>query len=189
MAGSESTYRIIRVLSFISNFFRSSRLPKLLHAGKENWALVTGASDGIGFGFAEELASRGFHIILHGRNEQKLKGCQERLSKNYPQAKTRLYVADATQPFSVELLNAAVEGTHLTLLVNNVGGFPLNDFPLAQDYTSEQIDMLINLNVGFTTKIDRELLPTLIKNEPSAILNISSLASYGMLFIPQQNND
>ncbi len=41
--------------------------------GANSWALVTGASDGIGKGFCQELANKGFNIILIARNPEKLK--------------------------------------------------------------------------------------------------------------------
>src|SRR3984893_12013911 len=37
-----------------------------------SWALITGSTDGIGLGFAKELCSRGFNVLLHGRNMGKL---------------------------------------------------------------------------------------------------------------------
>ena len=37
------------------------------------WALVTGADGGLGFAFSNALAAKGFNIVLHGRNEAKLK--------------------------------------------------------------------------------------------------------------------
>lgn len=46
-----------------------STLNKRYNASGNNWALVTGATNGIGFGFCEELCERGFNVILHGRNK------------------------------------------------------------------------------------------------------------------------
>lgn len=42
-------------------------------AKEASWALVTGGSDGIGYGFCRKLANEGFNILIVGRNEQKLK--------------------------------------------------------------------------------------------------------------------
>ena len=63
---------------------------------KASWALITGASDGIGKGFAEELCQRGFNVILHGRNESKLNRLKDELLKQWPERELRTLVLDAT---------------------------------------------------------------------------------------------
>lgn len=146
---------------------------------------MTGASDGIGLGFAKDLAHRGFNIILHGRNKQKLEGVAEQLAEAYPKMQTRIYIANASSlegdGYFRDLLDP-IKDLYVTVLVNNVGGIPspVKTFAYLQDTTPEKIDAIFNLNAGFTTKITRAVIPTLIKNEPSAILNLGSAASLGL---------
>ena len=143
--------------------------------------MVTGASDGIGEGFAHELAERGFHIVLHGRNPEKLQKKQALLKTAYPAVKTRLWIADAMQDVSKEELMEAVRGLHLTLLINNVGGLPpgVDPYTALDDQSFEHIDRTVHMNVGFATKLEAALLSVLSENQPSCILNISSLATLG----------
>lgn len=61
----------LQVIKSVYFHFRSiTNMPDIY--GKKSWAVVTGATDGIGFGFCEELASLGFNICLISRNGDKL---------------------------------------------------------------------------------------------------------------------
>ena len=104
------------------------------------------------------------------------------LKATYPAVKTRLWIADAAQDISREDLLEAVKGLHLTLLLNNVGGLPPDVDPYAalDDQTFSQIDRTVHMNVGFATKLEAALLPVLCENQPSCIVNISSLSVLGM---------
>ena len=52
--------------------------------GSDSWAVVTGGSEGVGYAFAEELANRGFNIVLMARDLKKLNDCAEKLQKIKP---------------------------------------------------------------------------------------------------------
>ena len=63
---------IYHILDFIWLYFlRPSSVKRYLH-GRAPYAIVTGATDGIGRATAAELVTRGFNLILHGRNEEKM---------------------------------------------------------------------------------------------------------------------
>lgn len=99
------------------------------------WALVTGASDGIGVGFAEELASQGFNVILHGRNAEKLQTVSETLQAQFPGRKFKILVLDAVQDAgNVDKIQAALaefKDLNLKVLINNVGGMVSPDAVLS----------------------------------------------------------
>lgn len=86
------------IVSFVSPFIRPSRLGRYLHDtdGKPPWALVTGASDGIGKQFCNQLAARGFNVVLHGRNPSKLARVKDELVKAFPQRQFRTLIADGS---------------------------------------------------------------------------------------------
>ena len=65
------SYTSLKFLRFIYLYTRPSSVERYFY-GDSPWALVTGASDGIGFGIAQELATNGLNVILHGRNPEKL---------------------------------------------------------------------------------------------------------------------
>ena len=110
------------------SFVRPSTLHVYRHSKSGSWALVTGASDGIGLGFCEELLARGFNVLLHGRNPQKLDRIIGELSTKYPERSLDKVIADASKyDNGYEEIARKVKSLHgpLTVLVNNVGTFPL----------------------------------------------------------------
>lgn len=180
-----TAYHLLKAIEFGHlHFIRASSLDRYKSSDKDSaWALVTGASDGIGKGFAEELCQRGFNVVLDGRNEQKLNRVRGELLQQWPTQKVRILVLDAVEHASdLPRLAEAVEelkDLNLKILVNNVGGAasvkplisPFQKSP--QDATQIQLD----LNIRFQTELMRLLLPTLLSNQPSAILNVGSASA------------
>ena len=174
-----------RVLSVLFHFARPPVIDRYRHGRDDTWALVTGASDGIGLGLSRELCARGFNVILHGRNEKKLKGAQETLLKEFPSRKTRIYVADAVTVTSCDDFVQSLEGTRLSILINNVGGVGVlkSDFTPAEGFTPQNITDMFNLNAGFATRLTGALLPVLARNGPALVVNIASIAAFGLPFL------
>ncbi|PMD38645.1 NAD(P)-binding protein [Hyaloscypha variabilis F] len=157
-------------------------LSKYAHSERPPWALVTGASDGIGLGFVQELSSHGFNIILHGRNQSKLQTTITTLKSQYPSREYRTFIHDAEQELTAEILSnllTSLQDIHLTILINNVGGAG-SVTPAWQTFLArspQDVDKYINLNLRFPTQLTRALLPQLTENQPSFILNLSSFAA------------
>ncbi|KAF7350715.1 NAD(P)-binding protein [Mycena sanguinolenta] len=186
------TYYAYNIFSFLYLFlFHRSTISRYLHppstsaasstSEHRSWALITGASDGIGMGFAYELASKGFNIILHGRSPTKLAAVETALKAQYPQISTRLFVLDA-YPCSVAAIDdyirgLAEDGLSIRILVNNIGGGALvkPTFRPLTKLTAEDVQKLFDLNVGFPTLLTRALLP--VVQEPALVLNLGSFAS------------
>jgi short-subunit dehydrogenase len=182
--------KAIRVLQFYLLY--SSDLSQYKSPSGQSWALVTGASDGIGKAFARDLCRRGFNVIIHGRNEQKLLGVAAELEKAYPNREVRLLVLDAVAvPWTEETDRTvldAVDGLDLTILINNVGGaggvHPT--WATVAQRSTWDLDAHINLNARFMTQITRVLIPVLARGrgrgttnyqpqrQRAAIVNISS---------------
>ncbi|KAF2087135.1 short chain dehydrogenase/reductase [Saccharata proteae CBS 121410] len=176
---STAVYTAYKFLSFIRIYLRSSDLPRYLRPDGSAWALVTGASDGIGASIAAELCTRGFNIVLHGRNPTKLSAVRDRLLKANPTRQVSFAIADASLPDAdIQAVVDAVKDKNLTVLVNNVGGIPMTTkiVGLASD-TADRVDALLNLNVRFPVQLTRALLPQLQTNKPALIINLSSVTS------------
>jgi NAD(P)-dependent dehydrogenase (short-subunit alcohol dehydrogenase family) len=88
-------------------------------------ALVTGATDGIGVPTARELARRGFHVILHGRSEERLAQAVAQVRAALPGASLETACADLAHLAEVHALGQALRSAHprLHALVLNAGVF------------------------------------------------------------------
>ncbi|KAK4553255.1 hypothetical protein LTR86_009555 [Recurvomyces mirabilis] len=165
---------------------RPSTLQVYCHSEKGSWALVTGSTDGIGRAFADELLNRGFNVLLHGRNKEKLVRVQKEVAGKHPRRTVDYVVADASSYDRVEL--NVVEKVKqlpgkLTILVNNVGGVNTSPTYCAfKDMTAADIDTQININSRFPTHLTSALLPILHENRPALIMNAGSAA--GNLGVP-----
>ncbi|KAI4126901.1 MAG: hypothetical protein LQ347_004806 [Umbilicaria vellea] len=170
------------LLSFTNLFARSISLPRYLHH-TSSWALITGSCDGIGRGSVEELCLQGFNVVLHGRNPAKLERLKEDLNKEFSGCSIRIAVADSLQSNDASSNQAIVDGVqdlNLTVLVNNIGGLAgivTPNFKTLERLSTQEIDDTIQLNLGFATQITHALLPILERNQPSLIINISSVAA------------
>lgn len=180
-------YLIATFLQFIFIYLRPSSILSYRHQ-TESWALVTGASDGIGFALAHELCYRGFNVILHGRNPAKLEGVKSTLTHAFPATKIRLIVMDASLPVSSSSLQRLVDGiqdVHLSVLINNVGGTGALSLDLKtfKDHTHDEVDAMLNLNSRFAIQLTRAIIPLLQRNQPGLIINIGSTASIGIPYL------
>lgn len=177
-------YWAIQLARYVYCYIRSSSLPRYNPTGKDAWALITGATDGIGFGFAEELSERGFNVFLHGRNREKLSRRQEELQTKFPNIKYKVIVSDAANIHeNINLTPNEIGDANLTILVNNVGG-EKQSYRGLTELSYQDVRTTINTNATFMTQITRVLLPVLERNGPSLVLNVSSIAAYGMPFVP-----
>src|SRR6202007_1664191 len=86
------------------------------------WALVTGASAGIGVAFAEELARSGTHLVLTARRKDRLEELASRL-RDASKVKVEVVVADLADPKAPEAIFAFTQGKgiEIDLLINNAG--------------------------------------------------------------------
>ena len=96
--------------------------------GPSPYAVVTGATDGIGKATAQELYDKGFNLILHGRNKEKLEDVvaeiQSAKSKRTGQVQdVKHFLEDASKAgIDFEGIAKRFEGLNITIFVNNVGG-------------------------------------------------------------------
>lgn len=211
----------LSLLSIITNaaaFFhlyliKPSKLHRYLHdtSGKPAWALVTGASGGIGKQLCHELAAQGFNVVLHGRNPTKLAAVGDEIAKRFPHREFRTLIADAsaiscnncrgrngdmvslpatnkvatrTTPANFEVIAASLADINLTVLINNAGGnYPTPPDPVYQflhDASEARLVENVNLNAVFPLLLQSRLLPLLLGNSPSLIINMGSLSDGGL---------
>ncbi len=140
------------------------------------YALITGASKGIGKAIATELASRGVDLLLVARDVSALEELSTTLKKTY-QIDVQFLGIDLSQPNAVQTLNSWIETNlyRINILVNNAGYGLSGPFT---DYTLEEHTAMMQVNMQVPVVLTGTLLPQLKANQPSYILNIVSSAAY-----------
>jgi short-subunit dehydrogenase len=134
-------------------------------------ALVTGATSGIGEGFARQLALRGYDLILHGRRREKLEGLARELETRHGVG-AEVLIAELAEEGGVQAVEERIGGEdRLTMLVNNAGGTPLKPFVETE---WEAIDAMIRVHVTAVTRFTRAALPGMMARGRGDIINVSS---------------
>lgn len=147
------------------------------------YALVTGASQGLGRAFAEECARRRFNLILVSLPGEGLPAVAEMLSKTYA-VQAEYFETDLTAPQGPEMLVNWISSYDwpVAVLINNAGCGYNKRF---EDSTLTENENCILLNNYALVKITRLLLPELKRQPRAYILNVSSLAAFfPMPFMP-----
>ena len=106
------------------------------------WALVTGASSGLGAAFAKELAGQGLNLVLVARREDRLRSLAKDLERT-ASIETRVVSADLSREDFLAAVMEATDGLEVNLVVNNAGHTLTGDF-LANELASEV--RMLNLN-------------------------------------------
>jgi hypothetical protein len=114
------------------------------------WALVTGASSGIGAEFSRQLAGAGLNIVLAARRGALLDELGHELTERFG-VKSRSVVVDLSEEVSVERLGEAVSDLDIGLVVSNAGTGNPGDF-LSQDHSEQlrlfRLNALAHLNIA-----------------------------------------
>lgn len=138
------------------------------------YALVTGASRGLGKDIALELARRGIPTILVGTNERVRAVCDEIVTTWH--VRSECYITDLTKRENVlkmaEAINCQFE---VFMLINNAGVGGTHGF---EDASVEYIENIIDLNVRCTALLTHQMLPNLKRQPKSYILNVGSMAAH-----------
>lgn len=142
---------------------------------RETYAVVTGASQGLGKSFAKELAKSGSNLLLISLPSQGLPAFCETLERQHG-IKAYHYEIDLSAEGSVIDLGKWINSRFdVDTLINNVGIGGTMSFPEA---TAEYIQRIIQLNVMTPSLLTHQLLPNLMQRKKAYILNVSSLAAF-----------
>lgn len=161
------------------NFFLNSDLQStnsiIMDTKQNKYALITGASKGLGKAFATELASRGIPLMLVALEPDELQQLADELSGQY-RIDVRWLAADFRDPDSVyRVAGWAADQAPVFLLINNAGLGGTRAFETA---SPDYMDTIIQVNIRATTLLTRLLLPHLKQQEKAYILNVASMASF-----------
>lgn len=121
------------------------------------WAVVTGASAGIGREFARQLAGEGLNLVLVARREETLRGLSEELEQQHG-IKTRVLAQDLSKDGASDAVLDAVEDLDLGLLVSNagagkMGGFLQNSSGALREMLMLNVIAQMELSHGFASRL------------------------------------
>lgn len=138
------------------------------------WAVVTGASQGIGEGFARELASRGYSLVLVSRRADRLEELATELTEGTG-IQTRVVSADLSAPGAARQIADATHGLDVGLLVSNAGAANMGGF---LQNRVEDLSADLVLNASSHMELAHEFGSRLrARGRPGGILMVSSTAS------------
>lgn len=166
------------ILFVYKNFIRKRHNLQIRYGGKDTWAMVTGATDGIGRGFCEELAREGFNIILVSRTLEKLQKVAQEISSDF-KVKTevvQLNFAENIKPEDyIKTFTPLKEKYDIAILVNNVG---FNHRGYHSEIPLESFITMINVNIVPQTILTKLFSEKLMKrNKRSAVIDLSSVTA------------
>jgi len=152
------------------------RSDALARAFAGRWALVTGASAGIGAAIALDLAASGAHLVLTARRVERLEALAARVRGEYG-VQARVIAADLALPEAPRQLYDATEGAGLPIdiLINNAGFGYLGKF---EKGSVEWDRRMVDLNCAAVVHLTHLFLPHMIERHRGYIMIVASTASF-----------
>ena len=135
------------------------------------WAVVTGASSGIGEQFAHQLAAAGLNVVLVARRADRIQRIAAEIAENYG-IEVEAVVLDLATPDFLEPLLAACVGRDVGLLVSNAG-VGLKG-PHAE-ISPERLNKMLDLNCRAPMLLARSFAPRLIERERGGFIFTGSI--------------
>lgn len=142
----------------------------------DKWAVVTGASSGIGLETARELAARGYALVLSARSTERLEAVAAELRRAHG-TRSLMAPADLGDPGGADALAQQITAAGLEpkVLVNNAG---IGVFGPFADVDPARTQEMVEINIAAMTRLTALLLPALLKQAPAHILNVASTAAF-----------
>lgn len=178
LGGAFVLYKALQALLFIKlNYFTKLNI-KTRYAKAGNWAVVTGASDGIGFAMAKDLARRGLNVCLISRTKSKLEAAAAEIKAKYPNVELKVIEFDFQEAttHSYKKLQNEIDLLQVAVLVNNVGinyRYPqyFDEVPLEEDLN------IVKVNCEATMRMTKMVLPEMRKKKSGAIICLGSFSA------------
>ena len=143
---------------------------------KLSYALITGASSGIGYELALVFAENKYNVILIARREERLNHLARELEENY-KVRAHILIRDLSQPQSVQEIYDWIKKNDIQveILVNNAGFVVYGNI---SDTPWDDEQKMMQLHMHTSTHLIKLFLPEMLKNNSGRILNIGSTGSF-----------
>ena len=140
----------------------------------KKWALVTGATAGIGESFTRLLAAKGFNLVLVARDEARLHERAAGLKENFG-AESVVIVADLATEAGCTTVEDYIRANEIEVLINNAG-FGINKAFTMSDLGKEE--EVLKVLVRTPMRLMHVALPAMKERNSGVIINVSSVASF-----------
>ena len=140
----------------------------------KKWALVTGATAGIGESFTRLLAAKGFNLVLVARDEARLHERAAGLKENFG-AESVVIVADLATEAGCTTVEDYIRANEIEVLINNAG-FGINKAFTRSDLGKEE--EVLKVLVRTPMRLMHVALPAMKERNSGVIINVSSVASF-----------
>ncbi|KIW06122.1 uncharacterized protein PV09_03289 [Verruconis gallopava] len=180
IGGVALSYQLLRWGGFLLGTFVLPGASLTRYAPKGSYAVITGASDGIGKEFALQLAKKGYNLLLISRTQSKLEALAADIKKTYGGVEVSTFAMDFAQNNEADytLLGELVKTLDVGILVNNVG--LSHSIPVSFLETSdEEMRDIVTINVTGTLRITKLVAPRMVEKKRGLIL---TMASFGGVF-------
>jgi short-subunit dehydrogenase len=138
------------------------------------WALVTGASAGIGAEFARQLAAQSVNLALVARREDRLATLADELARRHRIA-TRVVPADLERDDAADTIAERVRDLPISILVNNAGFSAAGRF---ERVSRDKILGMVRVNCLAVVALTHAFLPGMKRRGRGAVIIVSSAAAY-----------
>lgn len=145
-----------------------------LKANYGNWAIVTGASSGIGLELATQLADAGFNLLITARNLERLKAVQHTLSSKY-KVEIKIVASDLSTTSGIDRIIQESQALDVGLLINNAGYGTSGLF--ANSSLHEEVDML-KVNCEAVLSLTHYFALKFTQQKRGGIIFLSSLVAF-----------
>ena len=134
------------------------------------WALITGASEGIGKGFARHCAQQGLNLLMIARREDVLETAAQEMRDEYS-VEARTLSLDLTSPGCMDQIKAFSRDAEVGILVNNAAfSFPSEFLKVKAGV----LEKMLNINVNLSVMLNHHFGGLMTERGNGAIINVSS---------------
>jgi short-subunit dehydrogenase len=154
----------------------NNRIDQVSARWKGKWALVTGASAGIGWALAEQLAARGVNLVLTARRADRLQKLAAELTAKYG-IDSEVFAVDLTRPEAPAAIHAFTEGKRMEiqLLINNAG---FGAFGYTHEIEESRLTDMVHVNCSAVVQLTRIYLPRMVERRSGDVLIVASTAAF-----------